>query len=62
MLLLKFADDTKVIRRIASTVDNHALQETITKFQEWAKKWQMIYNVGKCKILHLGNKNPLHHY
>ena len=62
MLLLKFADDTKVIKRIASLADSHALQETITKLQEWANKWQMTFNVGKCKILHLGNKNPLHDY
>ena len=61
-LLLKFADDTKVIKRITSLIDNHALQETITSLQEWAKKWQMRFNVDKCKILHIGNRNPHHTY
>ena len=62
MLLLKFADDTKVIKRISSIEDSHALQDTITNLQGWAKKWQMCFNIGKCKILHIGNNNPKHKY
>ena len=57
-LLLKFADDTKVIKRISTVADNLALQDVINNLMAWAKKWQMSFNVGKCKILHLGNNNP----
>ena len=57
-LLLKFADDTKVIKRITTIADNLALQDIINNLIAWAKKWQMSFNVSKCKILHLGNNNP----
>ena len=57
-LLLKFADDTKVIKRISTVADNLALQDVINNLMAWARKWQMSFNVGKCKILHLGNNNP----
>ena len=61
-LILKFADDTKLIKRIRTAVDNQNLQDIITKLYEWATKWQMYFNVDKCKIVHLGSKNPLHQY
>ena len=57
-MLLKFADDTKLIKRISTVADNLALQDVINNLMAWAKKWQMSFNVGKCKILHLGNNNP----
>ena len=24
----------------------------------WARLWQMRFNLGKCKVLHLGSRNP----
>ena len=33
-----------------------------TIIREWADKWKMEFNVGKCKIMHLGNSNPKHTY
>jgi len=29
---------------------------------EWADKWQMQFNVSKCKVMHVGKKNPRHPY
>ena len=28
----------------------------------WSEKWQLSFNEGKCKVLHLGNSNPRHIY
>ena len=66
-----FADDSKIFTRIVTSnkktkwtgFDGHsALQRDLTKVQEWAKKWKMEFNVDKCKIMHIGNKNPKHVY
>ena len=55
--LMKFADDTKLY----SAVDNIEQGETIQKSLDaavcWADKWQMSFNVTKCKVLHLGYNN-----
>ena len=47
-----------MIKRISTVADNIALQDVINNLIAWAKKWQMSFNVGKCKILHLGSNNP----
>ena len=41
---------------------NEVLQNDLNKIQEWAKKWKMEFNVDKCKIMHIGNKNPRNVY
>ena len=57
-LILKFADDTKIIKRIKTSTDNLAMQDIINNLSDWASKWQMYFNVNKCKIVHLGRNNP----
>ena len=43
--VLKFADDTKVFRKIEKRdVDGQHLQ-----LPEWSEKWLMLFNCGKCK-------------
>ena len=34
----------------------------LSRVQEWAKKWKMEFNISKCKIMHIGNKNPKNVY
>ena len=53
--VLKFADDTKVFRKIKS--DRQHLQDDLNKLIEWSEKWQMLFNFGKCKCLHTGHGN-----
>ena len=53
----KFADDTKIGRKICSQRDNDILQRELDILQEWAKKWQMEFNTNKCSILHVGRHN-----
>ena len=61
-LLLKFADDTKVIKRIQTRADNEDLQAVIDNLYKWAEKWQMYFNVDKCKLVHVGRNNPKFQY
>ena len=59
-----FADDAKVFRSV-SLRDNHGnlkLQEDLHKLWNWSEKWQLPFNTGKCKVLHLGHNNPCHQY
>ncbi len=54
---MKFADDTKVSRKIKSDADRQHLQDDLSKLIEWSEKWQMLFNFGKCKCLHTGHGN-----
>ena len=60
--LLKFADDTKMAKLIQSLFDAMKFQEDIDNLCKWARDWAMEFNVDKCKIMHLGRKNPRHKY
>ena len=53
--VLKFADDTKVFRKIKSDADRQHLQDYLNKLTEWYKKWQRLFNFGQCKCLHTGH-------
>jgi len=53
--ILKFADDTKSFSRITDNMDVVKLQEDLSKLIKWSEEWQMLFNVGKCKVMHIGN-------
>ena len=55
--VLKFADDTKVFRKIKSDADRQHLQDDLNTLIEWSDKWQMLFNFGKCKCLQTGHGN-----
>ena len=55
--ILKFADDTKLFRKVKEIGDKQNLQDDIEKFVKWSEKWQMLFNFGKCKCLHTGSGN-----
>ena len=55
--ILKFADDTKLFRKVKEIGDKQNLQDDIDKLVKWSDKWQMLFNFGKCKCLHTGSKN-----
>jgi len=60
--VFKFADDTKLFRQVSDTVDAVGMQEDLDRLVECAFKWQMQFNVSKCKLMHVGKKNPRHPY
>ena len=55
--VLKFADDTKIFRRVDSEVDKDVLQRDLDRLVQWSEVWQMRFNVDKCKVMHLGRGN-----
>ena len=56
-LILLFADDTKVALKIAAEKDRETMQKIIDNLVEWARQWDMSFNVKKCKIIHVGHGN-----
>ena len=57
-----FADDAKVFRQIETHVDTATLQNDLDHLTDWSKKWQMNFNVNKCKRFHIGQTNPHNKY
>ena len=54
---MKFADDTKLFRKIKGNGDKQQLQDDIDRLIKWSEKWQMLFNFQKCKCLHAGHGN-----
>jgi hypothetical protein len=57
-----FADDTKLIAAIKNTTDCTKLQSDLDKATNWAITWKMKFNNDKCKVMHIGMKNPAFEY
>ena len=55
--VLKFADDTKVFRKNTNDTDKQSLQDDLDKLVKWSEKWQMLFNFGKYKCIHIGHGN-----
>ena len=55
-----FADDAKLFCPI--TKEPSTLQSEIESLYTWSERWQLPFNVGKCKILHIVKNNPKHNY
>jgi len=55
--ILKFADDTKLFGTANSRADQAGLQNDLDILSQWAYRWQMSFNVEKCKVMHLGHHN-----
>ena len=58
----KFADDTKITGRVTTTAEKVLLQSDLERLVNWSNKWQMAYNVSKCKVLHIGSNNNRTNY
>ena len=57
-----FADDAKKFKKVRSQEDVDVLQDDLRKLHDWSTKWQLPFNLDKCKVLHLGRSNQKHVY
>ena len=55
--VLKFAVATKVFRKVTNDTDKQSLQDDLDKLVKCSEKWQMLFNFGKCKCIHIGHGN-----
>ena len=53
-----FADDTKLYHSILSLCDHAHVQKDIDNLLKWSDEWLLGFNINKCKIMYVGNKNP----
>ena len=56
--LFKFADDVKLLGSVSSVKNINQVKEDLNKLITWSDKWQMMFNIDKCKVMHLGYNNP----
>jgi len=52
--ILKFADDTKIVSKVASEDQIKILQSDLHKMFNWWQDWQMLLNTDKSKVMHFG--------
>ena len=60
--VVKFEDDTKVFRKVTNVTDKQSLHYDLDKLVKWSEKWQMLFDFGKCKCIHIGHGNMNEEY
>jgi hypothetical protein len=56
-----FADDTKLYASVGFGHEE-TLQDDLDSLHSWSQRWQLPFNVNKCKVLHYGKNNEGHNY
>ena len=53
----KFTDHSKIGKIIRSESDVKDLQGDLDRLNEWVIRWQMYFNIDKCKVMNIGKEN-----
>ena len=58
-LIVLYADDTKLSRKIATSTDCDILQHGIDTLNKWCIRNKMKFNTDKCKVLTITKSEPM---
>ena len=47
----------KYSERLLMIQIKQSLQDDLDTLDKWSEKWQMLFNFGKCKCIHIGHGN-----
>ena len=53
----KFADNSKIYNKVCNEADTKIISGDLKKLFQWSEDWQMLFNVDKCIVLHMGSRN-----
>jgi hypothetical protein len=51
-----------VARVINNDQDRRGLQLAMDRLIDWSERWGMLFNVSKCKVMHVGRSNDKKDY
>lgn len=57
-----FADDTKLYAVVNNQQQAEELQTDLINMCKWSEDWQIDFNLGKCKYMHIGRGNEHENY
>ncbi|GAB0192995.1 cAMP-dependent protein kinase inhibitor alpha [Grus japonensis] len=60
--LSKFADNTKLCGGVDTLEGRDAIQRDLDRLERWDCANLMKFKKAKCKVLHMGQRNPKHNY
>ena len=57
--IIKFADDTNIFGKVNNQREAENMQKDTDKLVQWSVEWQMLFNVKKCKTMHIGKQQAV---
>ncbi len=52
-----FADDAKIMRKVANEEACVALNQDLDRISEWSQKWEMTFSTKKYSVLEFGKSS-----